>query len=347
MWYQPAMVYGVHAGRPSFNRARGLTSAVAVFTVGLLLGVVALASPEIHHTPPKFEPGADLTIRAKITAAGGVIEPSLYFRKSGREYTRVALAPKAHGFYEAKIPSSLLTGGDSLDYYIGAFAAKDLSEGFWRSKAAPYRLSLKVAEQHVLHITTEPANAILDIDKETVGPSPYNAPLSPGSHHVTARLSGYKTLDFEFTMPKDRDLSLPFSLARETAVTQTERKPAPVVEQQPVEPKPEPPAPVVEAAPMPKPVPAPTMPPPSPVAKPPEGMARVRIVSVPEGAHVAVDGKESGTTPVELVLSPGAYIVSAKLDGYRSSDSVVKLGPGDAALRVITLRPAAAKAAQK
>jgi hypothetical protein len=334
---------------------------LTAFAASVLLASAAWAGPEIHHSPPKVEANSDLTIRAKITAAGGVIEPTLYFRKSGREFSRVALSPKSRGNFEARIPAAFLAGAETLEYYIGAFSAKDLSEGFWRSKESPYKLSLKIAEQHLLHLSTEPPNAILDLDNVTVGPSPYNAPVSPGSHHVTARLSGYKLLDFDFNMPKDRDLSLPFSLMKETGTA-----PPPVVEPKP-EPKPEPKAEPIAVAPKPEPKPelkpepipdppaavAPKPPPPAvteaskPVAPPPEGMARVRIVSVPPGAKIAVDGKDSGIAPVELVLAPGAYIVSAKLDAFRPADQVLKLGPGDAAVRVITLRAAAAKAAQK
>jgi hypothetical protein len=334
------------------------------FTLALAICVAraALAEPHIDHKPPTPQANQDLVIRAKISAAGGVLEPYLYFRKPGGDYTQVAMKAKSADHYEARIPADFLAGTESIEYYLAAFAGKDLSHGFWRSKETPYKLSLKVDTLHKLIVKTTPPNAIIDLDGETVGPAPYTAALTPGPHRVTARLPGHGSVDFQFTMPKDKDLDLPLTLIPDhgasaggievhapAALSTPPPAPAPLAEA----PRPAPvttlaaaerppPAPLPDPAPVSVAAPAALPPPAAPVDTTPipDGMGRVSVITDPPGASVTVDGKDSGVTPLSLNLAPGQYLLNTKLAGYKDAGRVVKIAAGDKLEKALKLKPA-------
>jgi hypothetical protein len=281
-----------------------------LLTLGLSLP--AAAQSKITHAPPEAQANADLVIKAKIVAAGGVLEPSLYFRKKNGPYTRVAMEARANNMYEAKIPAAFLAGSDFIEYYLGAFSAKDLSEIFWRSKNIPFRLNIKTGVNHMLRVSTEPSNAIIDVDGVTVGPSPYSAPLTGGPHRLSARLTGYVRLDFDFNMPKERDLDLPLSLeAEHQAADATPAHPA---------------------------SPGASAPGAAPAAA---GTGHVRIQSMPPGAAVQIDGRDVGVTPVDVDLQPSSYLISAKLASYQDETRIIKVAAGNTTDQVIQLRPKA------
>ncbi len=60
-------------------------------------------------------------------------------------------------------------------------------------------------------------------------------------------------------------------------------------------------------------------------------VARVEVVTAPEGAHVQVDGRSIGDTPLDepLVLGPGDHTVVAKLADHRPAERKIRVAAGD------------------
>lgn len=74
--------------------------------------------------------------------------------------------------------------------------------------------------------------------------------------------------------------------------------------------------------------------------------APVRVTSTPAGARVSVDGKELGTTPVELELTAGERKLSVGLPGYNTwSDRLLVVADVPQTLPTIELQPADAQLA--
>jgi hypothetical protein len=328
---------------PRSKASRRRPIAIAFLLVSLS-SLNVLAAPRIRHSPPQPKVGTDLLISAKITAPGGVLEPSLYFRKGDGPYTRLAMDASSGNVYEAHIPAAFLEGSDHIEYYLGAYASKDLSQAFWRSKEAPFKLSLKPETEHQVHVTTTPPSAIIDVDGVTAGPSPYNAALPAGRHHLSARLTGFARLDFDFTMPKDKDLDLPLPLQPDhdaasgpspsTAATSAATPPTSGAAAPPAS---HPPA-AAPSGPVTSPAPASSPPPATQVAATSPGKGHVRIVTTPPGAAITVDGRDVGTSPIELDLDPSSYLVTARLGGRQTETRIIKLTAGETTERTIPLR---------
>ncbi len=73
-----------------------------------------------------------------------------------------------------------------------------------------------------------------------------------------------------------------------------------------------------------------------------ELVVHLRIEVVPHGAQLTLDGKPVSSNDAEVTLDPGTYVVRANLDGYRSSEKSVELGPGDSKAVSLTLEKALA-----
>jgi hypothetical protein len=60
-------------------------------------------------------------------------------------------------------------------------------------------------------------------------------------------------------------------------------------------------------------------------------VARVEVVTAPDGALVQVDGRSIGETPLEepLVLGPGDHTVVATLSGHRPAERKIRVSAGD------------------
>jgi Ni/Co efflux regulator RcnB len=60
-------------------------------------------------------------------------------------------------------------------------------------------------------------------------------------------------------------------------------------------------------------------------------VARVEVITAPEGAQVHVDGRSMGGTPLDdpLVLGPGDHTVVASLSGYRQAERKIRVAAGD------------------
>jgi hypothetical protein len=76
-------------------------------------------------------------------------------------------------------------------------------------------------------------------------------------------------------------------------------------------------------------------------------VARVEVITAPEGAEVQVDGRAIGQTPLDelLVLGPGDHTVAARLDGHHPAERKIRVAAGDTlevefALEVIETAPA-------
>ena len=58
--------------------------------------------------------------------------------------------------------------------------------------------------------------------------------------------------------------------------------------------------------------------------------ARLRVLSAPGGATVAVDGEVIGRTPIEAPVRPGRHRVRVSRSGFESRDGVVEVADGEA-----------------
>jgi len=60
-------------------------------------------------------------------------------------------------------------------------------------------------------------------------------------------------------------------------------------------------------------------------------VARVEVITAPEGAHVQVDGRSIGDTPLDepLVLGPGDHTVVATLADHRPAERKIRVSAGD------------------
>ena len=70
-------------------------------------------------------------------------------------------------------------------------------------------------------------------------------------------------------------------------------------------------------------------------------VARVEVVSAPEGATVKVDGRSMGDTPLDdpLVLGPGDHTVVATLGGHQPAERKIRVAAGDSLRVEFSLRP--------
>jgi len=67
----------------------------------------------------------------------------------------------------------------------------------------------------------------------------------------------------------------------------------------------------------------------TPTPPPPPQKATVQVTSNPSGAHIFVNGEDTGkTTPTTLELDPGAYTITLKLEGYEEWGTSIRLEAG-------------------
>lgn len=63
-----------------------------------------------------------------------------------------------------------------------------------------------------LSVESEPVGAIVSVDGKDKGRTPWVAPLPAGHHQLVLKLEGHREVGTDFTMPKDRDLSIHLEL---------------------------------------------------------------------------------------------------------------------------------------
>ncbi len=63
-----------------------------------------------------------------------------------------------------------------------------------------------------LAVESEPIGAIVAVDGKDKGRTPWVAPLAAGHHQLILKLEGHREVGTDFTMPKDRDLSIKLEL---------------------------------------------------------------------------------------------------------------------------------------
>ena len=63
-----------------------------------------------------------------------------------------------------------------------------------------------------LAVESEPIGAIVAVDGKDKGRTPWVAPLSAGPHQLVLKMEGHREVGTDFTMPKDRDLSIKLDL---------------------------------------------------------------------------------------------------------------------------------------
>ncbi|HTE53267.1 MAG TPA: PEGA domain-containing protein [Kofleriaceae bacterium] len=69
-------------------------------------------------------------------------------------------------------------------------------------------------------------------------------------------------------------------------------------------------------------------------------VAKIEVTTQPDGAVVAVDGREVGAAPLDqpLVLGPGDHVVSATLSGYSPAERAVRVAAGDTLAVALSLQ---------
>ena len=209
----------------------------------------------------------------------------------------------------------------------------------------------KLPPQPALAVTTDPPGAVLSVDGNDVGKTPFIGVIPAGDHELVIRKDGFKSLGNSFVMPDGRDLDLRFTLEVPP------EKPAPpriAVSSDPIgasvllDGKEVGQTPflaelasgdhVVKLARkgfiayqrkifMPKDrdvevtlalIPEP----------PPPGPSKVDIASEPPGLAVTVDGKEAGKTPFSMTLPSGEHKLGGKADGYRKTEQAITVTQG-------------------
>ncbi len=63
------------------------------------------------------------------------------------------------------------------------------------------------------------------------------------------------------------------------------------------------------------------------------------MTSEPEGARLFLNGEEKGTTPLELELRPGRYLLLLTREGYESVERAIEVERGGYALIRFSLNP--------
>lgn len=72
--------------------------------------------------------------------------------------------------------------------------------------------------------------------------------------------------------------------------------------------------------------------------------AAVRIETEPAGAHIELDGRPAGLSPVVVIVPAGAHAVVARAPGYRARGRIVPVGAGQGRVTLALERDAAAAA---
>jgi serine/threonine protein kinase len=81
-------------------------------------------------------------------------------------------------------------------------------------------------------------------------------------------------------------------------------------------------------------------PPPAPSTIAPAKMGTVDVRSMPSGAYIVINGRNTGkTTPQHLSYSPGRYFLTLRLDGYKPVTQIIMVDEGKAAIVNQTLQP--------
>ena len=209
----------------------------------------------------------------------------------------------------------------------------------------------KLPPQPALAVTTEPPGAIISVDGNDVGKTPFIGVIPPGDHELVLRKDGYKPVGNSFVMPDGRDLDLRFRLE---VPPPTPTAPHVAVSSDPPEAdvtmdgKPAGKTPLVsDLGPgdhviklshagfisyqrkiyMPKDrdievtlalIPEP----------PPPGPSKVTIDSTPPGLALTIDGKDVGKTPYAATLNAGDHKLGAKADGYRKTEQAITVSQG-------------------
>lgn len=68
-------------------------------------------------------------------------------------------------------------------------------------------------------------------------------------------------------------------------------------------------------------------------------MGKLNVLTTPEGARVFLDDMELGQTPLDVELESGEYTLRFEIKGYRSTQKIVTLKPGESARLDTTLEP--------
>ncbi len=90
-----------------------------------------------------------------------------------------------------------------------------------------------------------------------------------------------------------------------------------------------------------QPAPAPQQPAPAPAPKPATPIGKLEVKTVPAGAGVKIDGADSGTSPIEIMLPPGTHRLHVELPGFTAVDEDEEVHVDERAAVVFTLQPVA------
>jgi serine/threonine-protein kinase len=149
-----------------------------------------------------------------------------------------------------------------------------------------------------LLVRSTPAGAYVFVDGKDVGPTPQTVrDLAPGTHVIRVVQDGYT--------PEERRIVISAARPAQSITVELGRPPVPVDR--------------VAAAPTPS--------TPGTVGR---FIGVLAIDSRPPGAHVFVDGKPAGTTPLEMSsVDAGSHVLRLEMDGYQRWTSAVRVVAGE------------------
>ena len=237
------------------------------------------------------------------------------------------------------------------DGFVASDSSFTLEPGKTLGKTVTLRPASEVAGTAAVQISTTPAGATVVLDGKGLGPTPVLIKeLKPGSHNVSVSMQGYESRTEAVVLAADKTLELALVLKQKAApvAVAAARAPArrkPAARARPAaatDPQPAPrfkprakarPKPVARRKPRPAAKPKPRSKPrgkpkPAPALAAPTGDVGYLVANtMPWGATVLVDGKNTGKkTPVaprsKIALKPGKHRVTFVLNGKKHKFSV-------------------------
>lgn len=310
-------------------------------------------------------PGRDLDLRLSLTPSTEAAQFAVMSEPSG---ATVSIGGQPLGATPLIAPTP--EGVHVLTVEKQGYARAERTVAFSRDRSVEITFTLqKLPPEPALAVTTDPPGALVTVDDQELGRTPFIGVVPPGEHVLLLTLEGHRTAQAQILMPEDRDLDLRFTLeeAREprppalaissdppgasVLLDGTELGETPYIDQLPpgeYRLRLEHPGylPYERTVLMPEANDLEVT-----LALLPErvasGPSEVTISSMPRGVEVAIDGEAVGVAPLSLELVPGTHVAAARKEGFRSVEEHFTVKPGQALQMKLALQPLPPEAAEE
>jgi tetratricopeptide (TPR) repeat protein len=215
-------------------------------------------------------------------------------------------------------------------------------------------------KEPALAVESEPIGALVLLDGKEKGRTPFLAPLASGRHELVLKMEGHREVGTDFTMPKDRDLSIRLDLpvgagtgsrltlsslpsgatvvldGKELGITPWAGEVRPgnrkvsiatrgyLEEERIVHVQPSRDADVTFAL----------------LREP--GPGKLHIETEPTEATVSIDGKQAGASPFTGEIAPGDHLLEASKEGYKTIGQQLSIDRGQHLSLKLAMQPAQA-----